>query len=103
MNPTLEMIFAVIIASLGSSGLWSLITSQRDKKDAKTQMLLGLAHDRITYLGLQYIKRKWVTHEEYQNLREFLFEPYTKLGGNGSAKKIMLDVDKLEIRNLAID
>ena len=38
-----------------------------------------------------------ITQEEYENLKVYLFEPYEKLGGNGSAKRIMQEVDKLPI------
>ena len=38
-----------------------------------------------------------VSHKEYENLKVYLFEPYEKLGGNGSAKRIMQEVDKLPI------
>lgn len=62
-------------------------------------MLVGLAHDRIIELGLIYIERGYVTKDEYENLHDYLFVPYEKLGGNGSAKKVMVEVDKLPIHN----
>ena len=60
-------------------------------------MLLGLGHDRIIYLGGQYIKKGYVTEAEFENLNKYLYEPYKKLGGNGTAEKIMTDVKKLPI------
>lgn len=60
-------------------------------------MLIGLAHDRIVYLGMQYIERGYITQDEYENLYEYLYKPYEKLGGNGSAKRIMTEVNKLPI------
>lgn len=54
-------------------------------------------HYRIVYLGMLYIERGCITQEEYENLKVYLFEPYEKLGGNGSAKRIMQEVDKLPI------
>jgi hypothetical protein len=69
-----------------------------DRKDVKTEMLIGLAHDRILYLGMCYIERGYITHDEYENLKVYLYEPYEKIGGNGSAKRIMTEVDKLPIR-----
>ena len=65
--------------------------------DVKTEMLIGLAHDRIMYLGMSYIDRGCVTQDEYENLRVYLYEPYERMGGNGSAKRIMQEVDKLPI------
>lgn len=47
---------------------------------------------------MEYIKRGWITKDEYEDLRDYLYKPYKELGGNGSAERIMLEVDKLEIR-----
>ena len=52
-------------------------------------MLIGLAHDRIIYLGMSYIERGWITQDEYENLHDYLYKPYEEMGGNGSAKKVM--------------
>lgn len=94
----LELAVTVVVAVLSSSGLWAFIQSRRDKKDAKTQMILGLGHDRIVNQGMIYIKRGWITQDEYENLHDYLYIPYEKMGGNGSARKIMKEVDKLPIR-----
>lgn len=94
----LELAITVLVSVLASSGFWAYIQSRRDKKDAKTQMILGLGHDRIMSQGVNYIKRGWITPDEYENLHDYLFEPYQKMGGNGSAKKIMEEVKKLPTR-----
>ena len=97
-------IVALISAVLGASGLWTLIGKRIDKKLEKSQdrekeraMLVGIAHDRIVWLGMQYIERGWLTHDEYENLDLYLFKPYENLGGNGSAAKIMAEVRKLPL------
>lgn len=95
----IELAVAVVSAALASSGMWAYITKRSEKKDVKTRMLVGLAHDRIMYLGMCYIERGNITQDEYENLRTYLYEPYEKMGGNGSAKRIMLEVDKLPIHN----
>ena len=94
----LEMALTVIAAVLASSGFWAFIQSRRDRKDAKTQMILGLGHDRILTQGMVYIQRGWITPDEYENLYEYLYKPYEKMGGNGSAKKIMEEVKRLPTR-----
>ena len=63
------------------------------------QMLVGLAHDRILFLGMSYIERGSITRDEYENLYEYLYRPYQKMGGNGSAKRVMQEVNKLPIHN----
>lgn len=98
----LEFFGAIICAVLASSGLWALIQKKAEKKDLRTQMLLGLGHDRIIFLGMRYIERKWITEDEYENLYEYLYKPYKALGGNGTAERIMKEVEKLEIRKIQI-
>lgn len=48
-------------------------------------------------LGMSYIDRGWITQDEYENLHDYLYKPYEKMGGNGSAKKVMSEVNKLPI------
>ena len=94
----IELVVSVICAVLASSGMWTFMQKRADKKDARTQMIVGLGHDRIMFLGIHYIERGYITRDEYENLYEYLYKPYEKLGGNGSAKRIMAEVDKLPIR-----
>lgn len=98
MEPWLQTIVTIVCAVVASSGFWTYIQKKNEKMDVKTQMLVGLAHDRIMSLGVAYIERRYITQDEYENLRTYLYEPYEKLGGNGSAKRIMQEVDKLPIR-----
>ena len=35
--------------------------------------------------------------DEYDNLKNYLYEPYKKLGGNGTAERVMDEIDKLPI------
>ena len=99
MGEALKMIVTVVGSVLASSGLWAYIAKRSDKKDVKTKMLVGLGHDRIMFLGMKYIGRGYISRDEYENLYEYLYAPYLALGGNGSAKRIMQEVDKLPIKN----
>lgn len=94
-----EFILAIISSALASGGLWTYIQSKADKNDGETEMLIGLGHDRIITLGMFYIERGYITQDEYENLNNYLYEPYRKMGGNGSAQRIMEEVDKLPIRS----
>ena len=89
----------LLIAIFASSGFWLYIDRIKGNKDATKKMLCGLAHDRITYLCMKYIDRKFITQDEYENLHDFLYVPYVELGGNGSANRLMKEVDKLPIFN----
>ena len=86
------------VAVLTSSGLWALVSKRADKNNAERKMLVGLAHDRIIHLGMTYIQRGEVTQDEYENLNDYLYAPYEKIGGNGSAKRVMEEVRRLPIR-----
>lgn len=97
MDSWVQVILTVFSSVLASSGLWAYIVKRTEKKDVKTRMLVGLGHDRIMYLGMCYIERGWITQDEYENLYEYLYKPYELMGGNGSAKRIMKEVDKLPI------
>ena len=97
MEPWLQMVVTIVCAVIASSGFWAFIQRKNENKDVKSQMLIGLAHDRIIFLGMRYIERGWISQDEYENLRDYLYKPYEKLGGNGSAQKVMIEVNKLPI------
>ena len=102
MEPWVQQIAVPLaVAVLTSSGLWALVSKRADKNDAERKMLVGLAHDRITHLGMAYLTRGYITQDEYENLNDYLYQPYEKMGGNGSAKRIMEEVRKLPIKREA--
>ena len=95
MEPWIQMIVSVVVAIFASTGFWAFLQARMDAKSVKTRMLVGLGHDRIIYLGLKYIERGYITHDEFENLQVYLYEPYRNLGGNGSAERVMEQVRKL--------
>ena len=96
-----EVLLPIVLAVLASNGLWALIGKRRDKNDVERNMLIGLAHDRIIHLGMVYVTRGYITQDEYENLNDYLYQPYEKMGGNGSAKRVMEEVRKLPIKREA--
>lgn len=99
MSSWMQLVVTIFCSVLASSGLWAYLAKRAERKDVKTEMLIGLAHDRILSLGMTYIERGWITRDEYENLYTYLYQPYDKLGGNGSATKVMTEVNRLPIRN----
>ena len=97
------MIVTIVVAVLGSQGLWGILAKLREKKDAKTMVLRGLAHQEILELGRQYLAAGSITEDDWENLHDYLFVPYEKMGGNGSAKRIMKEVEKLPLRHEPYD
>lgn len=107
MEPS-SVVTTIIIAVFGSGGFWALITALVQRKqrkndcaskeiDLQSKMLKGLAHDRIVYLGGQYIEQGEITKDEYENLNDYLYQPYKGLKGNGTAEKVMEEVRKLPL------
>lgn len=100
MDPhLLDIIIAVITATAASSGFWAFVQSRADKNDNTRKLLIGIAHDRIMWLGQQYLEKGSITTDEYENLITYLYEPYEACGGNGSAKHVVNKVGQLEISN----
>ena len=93
-----DIIISLLCGVLTSSGLWALILRFIDRRTNQAKMILGLGHDKIIYLGKEYIARGWITSDEYENLHDYLYIPYKNMGGNGSAERIMEEVKKLPIK-----
>ena len=98
---TVEIGIGLIAAVLASSGLWSVLLYKVQRKDSKrdnlTRLMLGLAHREIVTSCMEYIERGSVTKDEYDDLMKYLFTPYKALDGDGTAEKLVGEVQKLPI------
>lgn len=56
METWIQMIVTIVCAVLASSGFWAFVQRKSDKNDAEKELLVGLAHDRIVYLGTNILK-----------------------------------------------
>lgn len=94
-------IIPIIVAIFASTGFWQFVNARiegrKKKRSAETELMLGLAHDRIYDLCRHYIARGDVTTSEYDNLM-YIYRPYHKCGGNGTGDKLIEEVDKLPIK-----
>jgi len=97
------LIVSIVGAVFASTGFWAFLTNllqnKKTKDSAESQMLKGLGHDRICYLGQCYIQQGYITKDDYENLHDYLYLPYKKLGGNGMAEKIMKEVECLPLKD----
>ena len=96
MTSWLQIALTIFASVMASSGLWAFLGYRFDKRSAERDLIIGIGHVELVYYGMQYIERGWITKDEYETLKE-LYDPYIKLGGNGSGKKIMAEVEKLPI------
>ena len=96
MTPFFQTILTAFLAALGSSGLMSIILYKIQRRDHKkdkaeandsvqAKMLLGLGHDKLLYLTNRIVRRGRITLKERTNL-EYLYKPYSQLGGNGDCE-----------------
>ena len=94
----ITLITSIVCSVLASSGFWAYLQSRATKDSAERKMLIGLGHDRIMSLGMEYINRGYITKDEYENLHDYLYIPYRDCGGNGSAEHVMDQVKRLPVR-----
>lgn len=99
METLVVAVVTAIASVLASSGFWAYMQKKSEKNSASNKMLVGLGHDRILELGMKYIERGSITHDEYENLVDYLYEPYKALGGNGAAERVIKEVGKLKVTN----
>ena len=96
----MTMVSSLGVAIVGAGGFWSYLNSRDKVKKATLRLLLGLAHDRIIFLGTKYIDNKTITTDEYEDLMKYLWEPYSEFGGNGLAERVVHEVKNLPIKGM---
>lgn len=96
-SPFLDLTVAVFLGIFSSTGFWAYLQKRREKSSANTRLLLGMAHDRIVYVGKTYIHRGFITLDEYEDFMKYLVDPYLEFGGNGLAERIVDEVKRLPV------
>jgi hypothetical protein len=98
LSSWLQAALISVASVLASSGFWAYILRKDDTKDATTRLLMGLAYDKVTTLGILYLERGWITRDELDEYGKYFFGPYKALGGNGVAERIWMEVKSLPFR-----
>lgn len=93
---------AIATILVGSQGLWTFAQTvwlnKHSKRTAENKLLLGLAFEAIINTAQKYIDQGEIEADEYKELNKYLFEPYRALGGNGTAARMIAEVEKLPIK-----
>lgn len=108
MNPWVQTIVTVVCSVFASSGLWAFISTvinnkkKRDNSEderikAIENMVRGLAHAKIVEIGKRYLEQGRITLDDLDEFNKYLYFPYSAMGGNGYAKKIADEVNKLPL------
>lgn len=83
----------------GSQGFWILIQRLTDKRSGGARLIQGLAHEALVSKGMTFIDRGYITRDEFEDYVKYLYEPYSKLGGNGLVEKIYNEIMRLPIKS----
>lgn len=83
-------ILTLIITISGSLGFWEflkyIISTRKKKKSAEAEGILALLHNEL-YPAIERVHfRGVVGYDELENIAH-MYEPYTRLGGNGTLKR----------------
>lgn len=97
MEQWVQLVLTSLVTLAASSGFWTYLQHKDKEKAAITRLMMGVAYNTITTLGIAYIQRGWVTKDELEELDKYFFAPYAKLGGNGVAERIMNGVRALPL------
>lgn len=99
----MQSIITLIIAIVGSNGLWTLIntvlSSRKKKRSVENEALLALLHDKIYFLCTNQIKKGYITVDELENIN-YLWRPYHQLGGNGTGERLYKQCCDLPIKEV---
>lgn len=93
-----DSLVAVIVAVFASSGFWAFIMNRQKQNTAEQQLILGIGYYSICDLAGRYIARGHITRQEYADFNKYLYEPYIAKGGDGTAERLKMELDKLPIK-----
>lgn len=92
----------VITTVLSGPGIWAWAKTRTQRNDSEDKLLLQVAKNQLVAQGREYLKRGYITMDEYEEY-EAEYQVYSDLGGNGLARRIFKQVDDLPILPNYID
>ena len=96
-----EVIISIVISVIASSGFWAFLQytlqARRDRKSVERSALLALLHDRLYSEMSNLMDQQQISKGIYENL-VYLYNPYIKLGGDGTCEKMFADISKKELK-----
>lgn len=95
---TQAIILAIIGGVFASQGFWTWLINRNSNKSAKSRLIMGLGYAEICRRASIFIAQGEVTTDEYQDFVKYLYTPYHDMGGNGTAERLMKEVEKLPLR-----
>lgn len=99
MNGWLQVSVTIVGSLIASSGFWAFMQFKSSNRNNTDRLIQGIAYDKIVSMGMDYIRRGWITNDEYEDYRKRLYDPYKALGGNGVTERVMAEVTSLPLRS----
>lgn len=96
----MEHIIQILAVVFASTGFWAFISqilqNRRDKKTAYTDKIRvieagvrGLLHEKLIERCEYFIQKGTITEGEFRDLKEYIYDPYKGLNGNGTGDAYM--------------
>lgn len=92
----------LITTVLSGPGIWAWAKTRTQRNDSEDELLLQVAKNQLVTQGREYLKRGYITMDEYEEY-ESEYQVYSALGGNGLARRIFKQVDDLPMMPNGID
>lgn len=97
-----EMANPLITTILSGPGIWVWAKTRTTRNKSEDKLLLHLAKNQLVTMGREYLKRGYITMDEYEEY-EAEYQVYSVLGGNGLARRVFEQVDQLPMMPNGID
>lgn len=97
-----ELANPLITTVLSGPGIWAWAKTRTVRNNSEDRLLLQVAKNQLVSQGREYLKRGYITMDEYEEY-ESEFKMYESLGGNGLARRIFKQVDDLPMMPDGID
>ena len=97
-----EMANPLITTVLSGPGIWAWAKTRTTRNKSEDRLLLQVAKNQLVSQGREYLKRGYITMDEYEEY-EAEYQVYSALGGNGLARRIFEQVDELPMTPNGID
>lgn len=92
----------LVTTVLSGPGIWAWAKTRTQRNDSEDKLLLQVAKNQLVVQGREYLKRGYITMDEYEEY-ESEYRVYSALGGNGLARRIFERVDELPMMPNGID
>ena len=94
LTKVIDLANPLITTLLSGPGIWAWAKTRAQRNDSTAKLLLQIAKNQLVTQGREYLKRGYITIDEYEEY-ESEYTVYSALGGNGLARRIFKQVDDL--------